>query len=308
MEINSEVFDEDAIERNFVGAGVVPIAIDAHGMLHLLLGRERWISHWKGSCRWSGFEGTRKPPETVVQSASREFVEESMAITCMTNDADTTCTPQCAVESQLLNGQFWKRIVLRIDNDRRIPRYHCTYVLPVAWNNNIPERFQHIRAIIEHIDRLTQEWKYTRPACLGRTCIHVGALTHHEDGSAHVEVAVGGELREYDIPTRSVNDLTTWFAMRDRLDRALIAHPCVHVTRDARWGHVQDVTIHRDHLEKDQVRWWSVTDLREVLLQYGQLGPDRFRPYFLPVLQTILTQVDGVLSLPTAPASAPPAP
>ena len=60
--------------------------------------------------------------------------------------------------------------------------------------------------------------------------------------------------------------------------------------RDATWNLLQDVHVLKDHLEKDQVRWWSENELRQVMEQRGTLGSDRFRPYFMPVLQTILAE------------------
>tara|TARA_B110001450_G_scaffold87075_1_gene82936 strand:+ start:20740 stop:21048 length:309 start_codon:yes stop_codon:yes gene_type:complete len=60
---------------------------------------------------------------------------------------------------------------------------------------------------------------------------------------------------------------------------------------DERWRLLQQVHVNADYLEKDQVRWWSINELGDVISAKGQLGADRFRPYFLPVLQTALNLV-----------------
>jgi hypothetical protein len=65
----------------------------------------------------------------------------------------------------------------------------------------------------------------------------------------------------------------------------------VSVEYDGRWRLLQHVDVNVDHLEKDQVRWWSIDELDAVIVGQGQFGVDRFRPYFLPVLQTALTLV-----------------
>ena len=100
--------------------------------------------------------------------------------------------------------------------------------------------------------------------------------------------------------TRPGEERADWFETRDRLERALVSILRPR-SRDARWGRVQDASVHRDFLEKDQIRWWSVTDLASVIDGRGRFGPERFRPYFLPVLQTILSEAER--QLPREPSS-----
>jgi predicted NUDIX family NTP pyrophosphohydrolase len=80
MEIKSSHFENTDIDNLGFGAGVLPYAIDEHGEIHVLLGRERFVSSWKGSCTWSGFEGSKKDNETIANTAIREFVEESLGV------------------------------------------------------------------------------------------------------------------------------------------------------------------------------------------------------------------------------------
>ena len=319
MEIRESCFDSHRIEDMCMGAGIVPISTDETGTPHLLLGRERWIPQWRGSCRWSGFEGARKCDEDVVAAASREFWEESMGVVRFTGD--TKPIPVYVVACTLRMKRFWRRIVLRIDGGRRAERYHCTYVVPVPWDVNTPERFREMRCKIEHIDRLFQELRHTRPRCLGEFGEHIGNVHENEDGSVTAyklactcpcilrtpwSIAtdnadlVGATFTNEDQRRRVLE----WFRTRERLERALVVHPCVRVVRDTKWGYVQDVCIQRDFLEKDQIRWWSVNELNDVISERGQLGPERFRPYFLPVLQTILSQT-GQMVPPVAPRCEP---
>ena len=223
----------------------------------------------------------------------------------------------------LKRRHFWRRVVLQIQNRHYHERYHCTYVVRVPWDPEVAPRFRTLRTRIEYIDRLVQEWKHVLPPCLGDHGEHIGCCTPQEGGGVVLTKLANTcpcILRapwsicedDLDIVTATVTDpvhvraIRTWFDLRDKLQRALITHPCLTVVTDARWGHVQDVTIERDFLEKDQIRWWSVTDLTAVIAERGQMGPERFRPYFLPVLQTVLTQL-GHPPLPP-PAPVPPDP
>jgi hypothetical protein len=258
MQLQRVHFDTDAVERFGMGAGIVPISVDPHGTVHVLLGRERFMPHWKGSCRWSGFEGSRKGNgEWLSETALREFCEETLGVV----------QDRAAIARTLDDGDYWLRIVLRICDDRRPERYHATYVVPVAWNPDIPKRFLNTRLDIEHVDRAAQEWRYARDAD-----------------------ADGPEARR----------------QRLRLEQMMISHEGVVVSRDPDTAAITSVEVNRDHMEKDQVRWWSERDLRAAMVNRGHLGTDRFRPYFLPVLQTLLQELQ--VSSPFAETGTPHAP
>jgi hypothetical protein len=51
---------------------------------------------------------------------------------------------------------------------------------------------------------------------------------------------------------------------------------------------LQCVNVNLDHLEKDHIRWWNVPLLHAVMQGRGVCDKERFRPYFMPVLQTLL--------------------
>ena len=285
LQVTRTEFCGDAVEAWGMGAGVVPVALAPDGTYRVLLGRERFLPQWKGSCRWSGFEGSRKEGERVRQTAVREFCEESLGVL------------QDDVADAVARDAHWIRIVLRIRNERRsaAERYHATYVVPVAWDAHAPERFLKTRLALEHVDRAAQEWRYARPAALGEEDF-VGDVTPRADGAAHVSdvaprtwarmVVQGGGC----VAGEAARGVLEWQRLRDRVERTLVAHPGVTTRRCAR-GLLQSVHLNRDYMEKDQVRWWTVPELRQVLSAHGHLGHDRFRPYFLPVLQTLLQEL-----------------
>lgn len=277
-----------------MGGGVIPIAIDPEGHIHVLLGRERYMPQWRGSCRWSGFEGSRKEGECLMETAVREFVEESLGIVMSTD----------RIQGLLQTEGYLTRIVLKIHNDRRSERYHSTYLVLIDWDPSLPQRFKDLRMTLEQVDRTVQEWKHRRPPVLGDTII--GPVKEKADHGVEVlanpssTCIVSPPWLASEHPSKflsvclhgsQAHDVMEWSHQRARVERALVAHPCVTVQRDDTWNHVQDVCVLKDHLEKDQIRWWTLDELDRVLQQHGQLGTDRFRPYFLPVLQVMLHEL-----------------
>lgn len=294
MEIQECSFDLDTVEKRTWGAGILPYTVDTDGTIRVLLARERFVASWKGSCRWSGFEGARKDNETVVQTACREFLEESLGVVLAEED----------VRLILEKKTYAFRIVLKVSNDRNTERYHCTYAVPIRWCEDLPARFQTRRQKIEHIDRLKQEYDISFPEALKKFA-HVGNVERVDDEHVSIWCETMDEdgqhvaLERFD--RKDAHDIVNWVEVRRKLERALFEHPCVIVTRETTFGFVKTVDINLDHIEKDQLRWWRLTDLESVLRRRGVFETERFRPYFMPVLQTLVAQLlcheaSGVMS------------
>lgn len=295
MEVRQESFDTDDIEQRCMGAGIVPVAMCPDtGAPRVLLGRERWFPVWKGSCRWSGFEGSRKETEASRATAAREFYEESLGTLLEEGTARDVVT-------RLEARRYWKRIVLCVRSERNVDRYHTTFLMPVRWDPEIPLRFHSVRCSIEHVERLAHEFRHTRPLRVGDAAEDVGPIGKTKDGSVVLLKSADTApcilrppwRRHEDVLTATfthTSDIETWCDLRARLTRAAeaVKHPAVCVRRDDRWNLVQDVEVNRDYLEKDQVRWWSLAELDDVIAGRGQRETERFRPYFLPVLQAVL--------------------
>jgi hypothetical protein len=320
--IRKDTFSQEDIETNGSGAGIVLHSVDEAGVHRFLLGRER-LSLWKGSCRWSGFEGSRKPGENLIRTAVREFLEESL----------DSVLPVGEAEAALEAERHELCVVLSVACDRRVARYHRTYLLRTEWKDGAEvDAFDAVRQKLDYVDRLVQEWRHFRPPLL--TGVEVGRVDDltppPKKGEgvdapppppprARVTCACCVEARmdggvptilappwvcEGDAATAVVEgseaaNLLRWSALRAKLERAAFDHPALRIRRadggDGGAGQplsLQEADLHRDHLEKDQVRWWSAAELTEVLDGHGTRGADRFRPYFLPVLQTILTELN----------------
>ena len=294
-------FNENKIEQYGMGAGIIPIYVDENGDAKVLLGRERYVNQWKGSCRWSGFEGARKDGEHLVDAAIREFREESM---------DVVIDPD-ELRKAILDQDYYIRIVMKVLNDRKPERYHVTYIVLVDWDPDLPNRFQSIRSHVEYVERLRQEWNHIRPSFLGEEGEEVGPVQEMGNGSYVVQKNVSSSPCILQVPWNhdSLNsnflraeindercrDLKHWKLVRERLGRAVSrTHVSIQSRYDDTWGLVQNVHVSHDFLEKDQIRWWSTSQLHQVLNGRGQVGAERFRPYFLPVLQTLLTELKNM--------------
>jgi hypothetical protein len=131
-------FDFIAINNSIIGAGVLPVSIDETGTVRLLLGKERYINHWRGSLKWSGFEGGRKDGEDVEHTAAREFMEESIGVVSMENFASTIES----VKQFVISKKYVARIVLCITHgDHSEKRYHVTYLIQVPYNKEYSNIF-----------------------------------------------------------------------------------------------------------------------------------------------------------------------
>ena len=80
------------------GAGILPFCISEKGELLFILGKEQSVQNWKGSERWSAFEGGTKNNENSIQNATREFEEETL--NCLTSKSTDV------LESELRDESF----------------------------------------------------------------------------------------------------------------------------------------------------------------------------------------------------------
>jgi hypothetical protein len=291
MNVQRVVFDNDVVSSRVVGGGVVPMSCDAEGVTRVLLGRERFINAWKGSCRWSGFEGTRKEDEDAVAVVVREFTEESMGVVCGRD----------AARERIESGAYVLRIVLRVMAMYRPERYHITYVLDVPYDDELPARFQRVRAQLEKISRAVQEMHYMQAAVLrdfdvvgdvvdDGECVRVSrpALL---SGMVYPPWRYDGDALVAHFTGDDAEAVRAWAKQRDYVE-ALVA-TCDHgaLVCERHEGHIQDAKVDQDVLEKDQVRWWSLDELRAVLANRGVYECERFRPFFMPVVQVLVEEL-----------------
>ena len=127
-----------------VGAGVVLFTVIGR-TLFFVLARERYVRFWKGSLKWSGFEGASMRDETDVQTATRELREETLD-----SFSDT------GVTDELKKGRFAMKVVASC---KHTGRKHVTYLEEVGDCGPCIERFRHTRQRIQRITSLLSKLK-----------------------------------------------------------------------------------------------------------------------------------------------------
>ena len=146
-EVQSTDFNIEDIDNQIIGAGIIPICCTKQG-IKILLGKERYVSHWRGSLKWSGFEGGRKENESIEFSAAREFVEECMG--AVSFDGVNKMCSIAEVYDRIKNNEYFMRIILCINhNDLNFheKRFHVTYVFEVPEQDECVERFMKTRKL-----------------------------------------------------------------------------------------------------------------------------------------------------------------
>jgi len=123
-------------------AGILPYALAEDGKVYVLLGRQT-ISTIPSSGMWKGFGGKRDPGEILFITALREAKEESRAI--------------FGKEAALYNPELFP-----LSETLVTEHYNFKYLQlmsPVAWDPNIPEKFNYIYSTDPHVmEKLEVRW------------------------------------------------------------------------------------------------------------------------------------------------------
>ena len=214
--VRPATFEENRIACHFIGAGVIPVSTHPVTRERLvLLAREGKHQNYRGSLKWSGFEGGRRPNETVHETAMREWREESLGCVPGVHDAGALCEIVINVKDTL---------------DGAVEKYHVTQVHEVRYAD-YPARFASERRAL---------------------------LALEESGG---------------------------IASAESLER-ITCRDAIVTSAD---GESPAVTVRTEYMEKDQIAWFSVRELARVFRRRGRCDDLVFRPYFLPVLEALLT-------------------
>ena len=282
-----------------MGAGIMPVARDACGTLRVLLAKEQYVHAWRGSHKWSAFEGGRKAGESVAQAAAREWREESIDSLWNLNS------------EELEKGNFVCKFTLCLADRRDLfndpRRFHVMYIVEVDHDMAAPQRFAHRRAqITAFANAVAEHTKCGRELmCVSRDERVVDARWAQgaDGGDAVLEVHVCG-TRDAGVRRTVVVQASKarhWLQLGDviKTNKPLVrrylpaSSVYVHLANDS--DIVCAAWIAPDYLEKDSVRWWTLAELRSVIMNGGKLRENNFRTFFLPVLHacvTFLTQYD----------------
>ena len=304
-------FDMKAIDKNIVGAGILPIAMDILGEWHMLLGKERYIHHWRGSLKWSGFEGGRKYGENVESTAAREFIEESMGVVPLGDEGQYHTQAQIA--QMLQDGKFCCKFVLCIQSNtepNEVQRYHVTYLVQLPYNANYPKEFENCRAKLLTLQQNMQTLTKFKDAFKNNNLAFEGGdadkdiviryITNVCAKDSTVVLTCKTSIRKTEIVLPR-NEKTMlyheWFTKKECILSEIksigdeIVDKCISIKKDEDTS--IEIKFNEDYIEKLLIKWWSIDTLQTVLSNGGCLDKEQFRAYFLPVLKRCIMELVG---------------
>lgn len=322
-------FFQSNIDKFFGGAGVIFYARSVSGTRYFLLGRERFSPWWRGSCQWSGFEGSRKNGENVNETAVRECYEESLGVIMNLDD----------VNSCIQAMKYILKIVISVKTPNKPPQYHVTFIVPIKLDTSASSKFCRLRNNMEEIERISQRFLRMFPFFLLKSGVITDVGDIRTQGNFLVVRCFTRQVNENDAWTRETflnfvskkggrqvpsplpdttvklicnnngervedvyvpNDsccaitMNAFESARVRLEKLRMCHPSVTAVMGVRSGRLQHIVVNSDFMEKDRIRWWSESELHAALNNFGIFESEIFRPYFIPVVQAILENIDSV--------------
>lgn len=292
------------------GAGVIPFC-QYKGKVLFLLAKECHVPNWRGSSRWSGFEGGVRGDEDAEQNAVREFCEESM---CILN-ADVR-----ALEHVMYAKDYAMRVnVITEPRDASCtePTLHSTFVKEFEYDADLPRKFEKrreeliaIKKASEALDTCTKTlpdscypfFKEAHPILCMRELFQVYKILDVLLKDAVFTVCVALRNEHGDEKTRTfcthvcasteepARAYKAWFDARCHcetlLAQARAPAACTSVIRNAN-GTVHTIKVLSEFLEKSCIRYWEFDELSQCLKGRSHTS-EIFRPYFLMVIRTVL--------------------
>lgn len=306
VERNVSKGDSSCLRGMFKGAGVILYSVDERNVPYIVMARDcssksHHMSH-VASSSWSSFEGCRKGKESEIQTASREFVEESLGVV---NEMES----QEAVERMLLNRDYERRIVTNITmNDERTFSY-VSFVKRIQHRRNLPVAFQNIRRHLRYLHTLSRMNQTTSmkeqmkkshqsiqevadhagrmqltvlPEYMEKDCISYFSVQSLHDAMCHRRGRINETqyIRPYMVPTLYVASteilrMTSVSANSGRMHREL-SHPYHQQAKDNAWSGIRN---HHHHTHAKGATIMSMT--RTVIVDTTSKRLLRFMPHVL---------------------------
>lgn len=310
MDLQVVDIDMEHARDSIVGGGIVPICV-LRNQIHVLLGKERFINHWRGSLKWSGFEGGKKYDEAIEKTVCREFIEESINVVKFFNQESSVPNLMHLIESK----GYFERIVLCINhkiNQMHEKRMHVTYVVEVPPQPECVTTFHATRASLLNLQEqfvkvanMTAELPDELPFIKENSIVNGNKVKAIIDARITNKMELIVTYLEEEGIHKIRNELTcdtqkdatayiTWFDCRMQITDDLCAFehvPDALLLERNCLGHFMSGKVNEEYLEKEDIRWWTLSELQTLLENGGVLGRDVCRAYFLPTLQCLLQEL-----------------
>lgn len=301
------------------GAGILTYCVGLDGTMYFLLGKERSVAQWKGSLKWSAFEGGRKKNESPEETAAREFSEETLGIVPFGASGDAKLWSAAAVLSALEREEYHMKIVIKMKN-KVDERFHVTFVKCIPWIPHIMEKFAMMRSLITRVNEVAERLRFMKnalPFCYPflrenmvieykkKTLLITAILdVALRKGVLEVEFEYQEERTAVDrfrskfksaiADHQHVTTYCEWFKYRRAATKFLesiaedsMDHPAITSVYN-NYGLLMSLDVNHDYLEKQEIRMWSVEELYATLRSGGSYSSEHFRPYFMPLVQILL--------------------
>tara|TARA_A100001015_G_scaffold222019_1_gene249983 strand:+ start:124 stop:1014 length:891 start_codon:yes stop_codon:yes gene_type:complete len=295
MNIVYNKFQSTLIEKYNIGSGIIPISIDDTGNIRILLAKERYSPNWKGSNRWSGFEGGKKNLETCIETALREFNEESLGVVQTFRD----------MKDSLVNYEYNYRFVVNIHQDKLLNKFHTTYIVQVPWQPNCINDFKQVKdrllnihtcnKLLQCINSMIGKYKIGGNFCFNDISGTLSGIKNVSKVNNTIKVIIKIDNKEHIIYDDSCDYLLFWKPAVEILTSMVkdFNHPCLTIIKDC-YGNIYNVIVKDDYLEKECMKWWTIKDLKEVCKNGGTCENESFKCFFMPVIKTLLDELDSL--------------
>jgi hypothetical protein len=291
MKIVSTLFDEKHVEKNGIGAGILPFSINEKGKYCLLLAKEKFNPSWKGSNLWSGFEGGKKITETYIDNAFREFKEESL----------NTIVTEENIKKVLEESRYILKLVVNIKQERMQTKYHITYLVFIPWQTKCIEDFKKIRNKLQNLkmceDILTKLYQNLsifqiyKKTYIGYI-LSVKSIESKDDDEMCVTYVVKDQderVVEKKVVCPMDSKACMWQYMRKCITFMLKFYDHEAITKSYDdLNIIYNVSVNEDYLEKEKMKWWEFEKLEKVVSNGGTYENEVFKPFFIPVVKSVL--------------------
>lgn len=278
-------------EKKVYGSGILPISINDHGEVFVLCGQERYVHNWKGSLKWSGFEGGVKDDESCEDNATREFLEETIGCVSL-YDAST----QEEILDLIKKEEYFLKLYLGVQSETEV-RFHVTYVIQTEYNDECIKRFN---SRLDKLLKLNSEMQTFAAMCMENDWIYEGVSWegHFVTSLINVEAIdcktcrIVVQLETQEICSAMVEAdarYIEWFTLRNQIDAHCVPELtfCLQIERNSVGKFIKGFVID-DYIEKKQIMWYNVKEFKKKEKNFFL----QFRPYFLPIVQHIVQETD----------------
>lgn len=272
-----EVSKKNYYTRHSAGILTYAVCPKTNG-IYFLLGKEGH-KYSQIANKWSDFSGMvdKQKDRNVLETAAREFVEETMSIVPITTNGRTA-----SIYRTLVRELSDRKYLFKIESKNDVKKYkrthkHTTFVKKIQFDPSLPHRFQQTRFMIQKLKTLGTQIRNCRTQFE-----HLHAQEQYFVNTMLL-ITSQCELQRY------AENLPSW----------VFSHPSIKFEyTPCSWGRqsICGVSVEEEYIfEKIEIGWWSVPRL-EHLVQSSSLEMDQcLRKCFIPTLKLILKEIEKIL-------------